>query len=154
MRPAAMAGDWHWVELLAGRSSFGQCSIIEAVGTRLSGKYLPAEVICFAEAGPTLPLVGRKNGGVGSAAQKRGEQIAVLASSHGAGGVNQSPARRHEAPRGREQPPLEFRQFVDIRRGLTQTNIGMPADYTQGGAGCIEQDAIERHAVPPGRGAA
>ena len=51
--------------LCARHSLFGQGSIIEAVGTRLTGKNLPAELIGLAETRPAFPAVGRNNGASG-----------------------------------------------------------------------------------------
>ena len=49
------------VELIARRSLFGQGSIIEAVGTRLSRKNLPAAFIRLAEVRPAFPIVCRQH---------------------------------------------------------------------------------------------
>ena len=56
---------------------FGQGSIIEAVSTRLSRKYLPAVCIRFAQARPAFPRFRRNTRCIGSSAQKRRNDVAI-----------------------------------------------------------------------------
>src|SRR5258708_32049734 len=132
----------------AGLSFVGQGNKKKRVAPRLSRKNLPAKFIRFTEVGPAFPILRRETDGIGSAAQKRSNHVAIFASSHGTGGIDQAAATLQHIPRGREQASLNLWQFVDIRRGLTQANIGMAADHPKRRTRRVEQYAIERNAVP------
>src|SRR5579859_891967 len=131
------------------RSMLQQGSIIEPVGARLAGKDLPAESIALAESRPARPTFRRNDAGIGSPGKKGRNHIAILAPGHGAGRVYQAAAGRQHAPRCREQACLQQRQLVDFGRGLAQPDVRMAPDHTERRARRVQQDAVERHPVPP-----
>ncbi len=96
----------------------------------------------------SLPSLRRNRGRIRGSAQKSGNHVAIFTAGHGAGGVNEATAGRQQLPGGLQQPSLQRGQFVDIRRGLTQANIGMTANHAERRTGRIEQYAVERGRHP------
>jgi len=81
--------------------------------------------------------------------QKPLHLILVLAGVHGAGGINQQPARPQQRRQGRQQVLLQNHQLVDHRPVEAPARIGMARQGAQTRTGSIEQDSVEP-ALPVG----
>jgi hypothetical protein len=129
-------------------SSFGQGSIIEAVGTRLTGEDLPAELVRSPKPGqPPNPRTGTRPHPASRSRKARSHRRSRCGSacrSHTPG------ARRARACSRRRQQARLQRGILSISDGrAAQADVRMPADHAERGAGRVEQNPIERHAVPP-----
>src|SRR5213076_418108 len=83
--------------------------------------------------------------------KKRLHLCLAFGPENGASAVHQPTARAQQSPERREQPSLSLRELRDVRRAAQPAHVGMAAHDARRSARCIEQDAIERHPVPPQR---
>src|SRR5690606_36922547 len=111
-------------------------SIIEAISVRL-----------------TRPNRERRKVGRERGVRRRGEEPldlrVVLAAKPRARDVDEAPAWTKERPQRVDQPDRQLRRTLDVRRGPARLDIRMPANHAERVARRIEQDPVERRAVPP-----
>src|SRR5690606_32668600 len=73
----------------------------------------------------------------------------ILASNQRARHVDEPASGTKQRPQRIHQPALQLRGALDVRRGSPQLDIRMPPDHAERAARRIEQDPVERLAVPP-----
>ncbi len=75
--------------------------------------------------------------------------VAVLFRQDGAGGVEQGAAAFQLAPEGVQNTALQLGQLADVLITAQPLDVWVAADDTGGGAGSIQQDAVELTLRPP-----
>ena len=123
--------------------------IIEPVGGRLPGEDLLSGGVGLTEPRPARPRVGRHDRRPGRGREECADQLAILAAGDGARGIDEPAARGEHAPRCGKQARLHGGQLIELGGRAAQADVGVPANHAERRTGCIEQDAIERHAIPP-----
>jgi hypothetical protein len=73
----------------------------------------------------------------------------ALGAKHRAGAVKQATAALEQRPQHGEQPCLHSCQLGDVAFASQPAHIGMPAHDSGSRARRIEQDGVERLAIPP-----
>ena len=73
----------------------------------------------------------------------------VLPLQYGARRVNQSSAPGQERPQRAQQAGLEHERAVHVARPPQHFDVGVAADHARRAARRVDEDAIERRAVPP-----
>ena len=90
-----------------------------------------------------------------AALQKCVDLVLALAPEHRAGGVEQPAAGLERRPQRVQQLGLDAAQRGDVLGAAQPADVGMAAHDARGAAGRVQQDGVERLAVPPvGRAAA
>src|SRR3989338_10375822 len=124
-----------------------QLGIIETVMAVRLGQQLPAMGLGEAEG----PGYGQFAGTAG-AGEEGGYHLGVLGRQGRTGGIEQHAADRQGWPQRIEQFALQLGQGEYFLGLEGQLDVRMAADHPGGRAWRVEQDALERLAVPPERG--
>ncbi|KAG1259031.1 hypothetical protein G6F65_015408 [Rhizopus arrhizus] len=86
--------------------------------------------------------------------EKRAHLVDVLGTQDRAGRIQQHAARAQHRPAGFQQARLHSHQRIDVLGAAVEHDIRLAADHAGGRTRCIQQDRVERHAIPPGTGIA
>ncbi len=87
--------------------------------------------------------------GIFSRGKEGADLFAVLFRQDGAGGVEQGTAALQLAPEGIENPALQLGQLANVLITAQPLDVGVTADNAGGGAGGIQQNAVELALRPP-----
>src|SRR5690606_5700228 len=100
----------------------------------------------------TREQVARCGGWVsgGVALKERWCLVAAFGTEHRTGGITEPAARAQQGPQGVAQRALRLRQGRDIAFAAQPAHVGVATHDARGGAGRVQQDGVERAAVPPG----
>src|SRR5690606_27855207 len=133
-------------------AGFVKARVVKAVRIPLAGQNLEAsclamhyiaDVVIWQHLFPNI--LGRRR----RPAHEAADDLVVLSSQHGAGHVEQPPARRQQWPKGLEQGQLQLRALVDVGFSSQQLYIRVTAYDAGAAARRVEQYAVEAFAVPP-----
>lgn len=122
---------------------FGVVEPIVPVGLR---QQLAAMRLRYAEAGRQIQLAGARGAG-----KEIGDYLAVFLWHHRAGGIQQHAANVERGPERIEHLALQAGQRGDVFGLACQLDVRMPTNHAGRRTGRVEQNALERLAVPPGR---
>ena len=91
----------------------------------------------------------RHQTGILGVSQEGADLVAVLFRQHRAGGIEQGTAAFELRPEGVQNAALELSQLADVLIPAQPLDVGVAADDAGGGAGGVQQDAVELALGPP-----
>ena len=101
--------------------------------------------------GQAVGTLNRQFPGTALAVQKGGDRIAVFFGQHRAGGIDQNAAHLEGLPECVQQFALQRGECRYVFGLPGQLDVRVAANHAGGRTGRIQQDALERRPVPPGR---
>src|ERR1700712_2735626 len=95
-------------------------------------------------------MAGRRSqSGIGVVRKKRIDLMRTFFTKNRAGAVDEAPAGPHQGPERSQKLGLLGSQLLDVAFSAQPPNVGMATHDARRGTGRVEQDGIERRAVPP-----